>query len=242
MKRVFRVIFGLIFDRFAWKVLSLAVAIVIWATVASEPELSNFASTQVEYKNLPDDLEIASNPITTIFLELRGPSGELQGLGGQGIHPQVILDLSSATPGEHTYAILDNVAKLPSGVRVISAVPAEVHLNFETRETRTVPVRVRFAGEGANGYVVQSAVVTPPAKKIEGAASHVETTAEVVTDPVDVANAVGTQTFRVTAFVGDPFVHMLSSPQVVVTVTMKKEPPAAQSPGKTSRGPARAPH
>src|ERR1700759_3164955 len=141
MKRFFRIIFGLIFDRFAWKVLSLAVAIVIWATVASEPELSTFASTQVEYKNLPDDLEIASNPITTVLLELRGPSGELQGLGGQGVHPQVILDLSSAEPGGHPYRIAESVAKLPNGVRLISAVPAEVHLNFETREVRTVPVR-----------------------------------------------------------------------------------------------------
>ena len=242
MKWFFRIVFGLIFDRFAWKLLSLAVAIVIWATVASEPELSTFASTQVEYKNLPDDLEIASNPITTVFLELRGPSGELQGLGGQGVHPQIILDLSSATPGEHTYAISDSVVKLPSGVRLISAVPAEVHLNFETREVSSVPVRVRFAGQGANGYFVASAVVTPSTERIEGAASHVETTTEVVTDPVDVANAVGTQTFRVTAFVGDPFVHLLSSPQVVVTVTMKKEPPGAESAGKTSSGAARAPH
>ncbi len=55
----------------------------IWAMVASEPELSTFVSTQVEYKNLPDDLEISSNPVTTVLLELRGPSGELQGLGGE---------------------------------------------------------------------------------------------------------------------------------------------------------------
>jgi YbbR domain-containing protein len=242
MKRFFKIVFGLIFDRFAWKLLALAVAIVIWATVASEPELSTFASTQVEYKNLPSDLEIASNPITTVFLELRGPSGELQGLGGQGVHPQIILDLSSAAPGEHTYAISDGAVKLPRGVRLVSALPAQVHLDFEARESRTVPVRVRFAGQGANGYMVDSMIVTPSTVRIEGASSHVEGTTEVVTDPVDVSSAVGTQNFRVTASVGDPFVHIDGSPQVDVTVTMKKEPAATKPSAKKGAGPAHVTH
>jgi hypothetical protein len=238
MKRFLKTVFGLIFHRFGWKVLSLGAALVIWATVATEPELSTFASTQIEYKNLPPDLEIASNPISTVFLELRGPSGELQGLGGQGVHPQIILDLSSATPGEHTYAISSGAVKLPRGVRLVSALPTQVHLDFETREARTVPVRVRFAGEGVHGYIVASDVVTPSSERIEGASSHVDATTEVVTDPVDVSNAVGAQNFRVTAFVGDPFVHIVGSPQVTVAVTMKKEPAAAQAPGKKAAAPA----
>jgi YbbR domain-containing protein len=217
--------FGLVFDRAGWKLLSLGVAFVIWAMVASEPELSTFVSTQVEYKNLPSDLEISSNPITTVLLELRGPSGELQGLGGQGVHPQIILDLNSATPGEHTYAI-GNAVKLPRDVRLVSELPAQVHFDFETRTERTVPVHVRLTGEGHNGYVVASEEVTPPNEKIEGAASHVAADGEVVTDPVDVSEVVGTTTFRVTTFVTDPFVHIKSSkssPQVTVTVTMKKK-------------------
>jgi YbbR domain-containing protein len=242
MKRFFKTALGLIFNRFGWKLLSLAVAIAIWATVATEPELSTFASTQVEYKNLPSDLEIASNPISTVFLEVRGPSGELQGLGGQGVHPQIILDLSSATPGEHTYAISSGTVKLPRGVRLVSALPAEVHLDFENRQARTVPVRVRFAGEGADGYDVASDVVTPSSERIEGASSHVDATTEVVTDPVDVSSAVGTKNFRVTAFVADPFVHIVGSPQVTVAVTMKKEPAAAQPPGKKAAAPARVNH
>src|SRR5215469_11377997 len=148
MKRFLKAALGLVFDRAGWKLLSLAVAVVIWALVSSEPELSTFVSTQVEYKNLPPDLEIASNPVTTVLLELRGPSGELQGLGGQGIHPQIILDMASATPGGHTYGIGDGVVKLPRGVRLVSALPAQVHYAFENRASRTVPVEVRFAGEG----------------------------------------------------------------------------------------------
>jgi hypothetical protein len=191
--------------------------------VASEPELSTFASTQVEYKNLASDLEIASNPVTTVLLELRGPSGELQGLGGEGVHPQIILDLSSAAPGERTYAIGDGAVKLPRGVRLVSALPAQVHFSFETRATREVPVQVRFVGEGKDGYSIASQTVTPPVLKIEGAASHIAAVNQVVTDPVDVSDTVGAATFRVNAFVAEPFVRIVSAPQVSVAVTMKKK-------------------
>jgi YbbR domain-containing protein len=221
--RFFKAVFRLIFDRIGWKLLSLATAVAIWATVATEPELSTFASVQVEYKSLPRDLEIASNPVTTVLLELRGPSGELQGLGGEGVHPQIILDMGSATEGEHTYTVGDSVVKLPRGVRLVSALPAQVHFIFETRGQKTVPVEVRYSGEGKNGYVVASEKVSPPSIRIEGAASHVAAAGAVMTDPVDVSEAVGTTTFRVTAFTTDPFVHLPKGQQVNITVTMKKQ-------------------
>ncbi len=223
MRRFLARVFHLMFDRFAWKLLSLAAAIVIWATVASEPELSTFATVQVEYKGLPGDVDIASNPVTTVLLELRGPSGELQGLGGEGVHPQIILDLSSAAPGERTYAIEGGVLKLPRGVRLVRALPAEVHFNFERHAERSVPVRVRFTGEGRNGYVVASQTVTPATVKIEGPATHVAAANEVVTDPVDVSDAVGAKSFRVNAFIGDPFIRIESDAQVDVAVTMRKK-------------------
>ena len=224
MTRYLKAAFGLIFDRAGWKLLSLAAAIAIWAMVASEPELSTFVSTQVEYKNLPQDIEISSNPVTTVLLELRGPSGELQGLGGEGVHPQIILDLTSARPGQYTYAIDRNSVKLPRGVHLVGELPAQVHFDFETRARRTVPVEVPFTGEGRHGYIVASKEVTPNTEEIEGASSHVTPDSKVVTDPVDVSDVVGPTTFRVTAYATDPFVHLRSSsPQVTVTVTMKKK-------------------
>ena len=54
----------LLFENLGWKLLSLAVAVVIWALVASEPELSTFATVRLEYKNLPDELEISSDPVS----------------------------------------------------------------------------------------------------------------------------------------------------------------------------------
>ena len=77
MKRGLKRLGAAIIDKIWWKLLALMVAVVIWALVASEPELSTFTTVRLEYKNLPDDLEINSDPVSTVVLELHGPSGAL---------------------------------------------------------------------------------------------------------------------------------------------------------------------
>jgi hypothetical protein len=213
----------LIFENIGWKLLSLAAAATIWAMVATEPELSTFASAPVEYKNLPNDLEIGSTPLTTVLLELRGPSGQLGGTGEAGLHPQVILDMSAAVPGERTFTVGDGSVKLPRGVRLVRAEPSQVRLDFERRSEAIVPVAVRVTGEGHDGYFVASQSVQPSQLGIVGPASHVARVTQAVTDAVDVSQVVGTSQFRVNAFLNDPYVRFQSSPQVEVSVTMKKK-------------------
>jgi YbbR-like protein len=220
-------------DHFGWKLLALAIAVLIWVLVASEPELSTFVNVRLEYKNLPEDLVISSEPVTTISLELRGPSGELRGVSfgpaiEGGMRPAVILDMSGVQPGERTFAIGDGNVRLPRGVHLVRAVPSEVRLDFERRAVREVQVVPRFTGEGANGYVVAEYSVEPQKLEIGGPASRVEGISSVVTDPVDVSGVVGTSEFRVNAYVGDPFVRFRGSPAVTVSVVMKRK----QAPGR----------
>jgi len=213
----------LLVENVGWKVLSLVIAVVLWALVASEPELATFATVRLEYKNLPEDLEISSEPVGAISLELRGPSGELRGVGDGGIHPAVILDMSTVQPGERTFAIGGANVKLSRGVRLVRAIPSEVRFDFEHRAWRNVPVHARLTGEGKNGYVPAEISVEPRELRIVGPSSRVARTNSVVTDPVDVSSAVGPTEFRVNAFVEDPYVRFESSPQVAVTVIMKKK-------------------
>jgi YbbR domain-containing protein len=212
----------LVFHNFWWKLLALAIAVVLWALVASEPELSEFATVRLEYRNLPDDLEISSDPVTSVSLELRGPSGELRGVG-DGIQPAVILDMSDVQPGERTFAIGASNVKLARGVRLVRSIPSEARFLFERRMVRLVPVVVRFAGQKQNGYIVASQSVAPDHLEIAGPSSRVARITAAVTDPVDLSSVVGTSHFRVNAFVDDSFVRFHSSPQVVVTITMKKK-------------------
>jgi YbbR domain-containing protein len=211
---------GLLFHNLRWKALSLLVAVVLWALVASEPEHATWATARLVYKDLPDDLELSSEPVTAVSLELRGPSGELSALGKDDAHPAVVLDMSGVRAGERTFPIGSDNIKLPRRVRLVRAVPSEARFRFEPRLERKVAVKARFAGEGQNGYVVAQHSVAPEQVSIVGPSSRVAAINAVVTDPVDVSRVVGTQEFRVNAFVDDPYVRFESSPQVTVAVTM----------------------
>jgi hypothetical protein len=118
-----------------WKLLSLVIAAVIWALVANEPELLTQMRVGVEYKNLPDYMEINSELASTINLELSGRSGELRGLNDIGLRPEVILDMSHVHPGTTTYRIGDGNVKLPHGVRLVRAIPARVTVTVTTKKS-----------------------------------------------------------------------------------------------------------
>ncbi len=222
MSKLFKGLRKLLFEHLGWKLLSLAIAVVVWALVASEPELGTLVTVPLEYRNLPDDLEISSEPVNQIVLELRGPSGELRGFGEGAAHPAVVLDMSGLQPGVHTFPIVDRNVKLPRGVRLVRANPSEARFEFDRRLVRSVAVRPQLIGQGQDGYVVENQTVTPSTLQIEGPAKKVARISEVVTDPVDLSSVVGPAEFRVNAFVDNPYVRFKSSPQVVVTVTMKK--------------------
>jgi YbbR domain-containing protein len=214
---------ALIFENFWWKLLSLAAAAAIWAMVATEPELSTFATAQLEYKNLPSDVEIDSQPLTTVALELQGPSGALRDIGYASFRPEVILDMSSAAPGSRTFSIEDGSVKLPRGVWLVRAVPSQVRFDFERRTESVVPVTVPLTGEGRDGYVIENERTLPSRLSIAGPASHVERITQATTDPIDLSQATGAMEFHVNAYLDDPYVRFESPPQVKVLITMKKK-------------------
>lgn len=224
MMRALKWMGGLVVGNIGWKLLSLVLAFTIWALVATEPELNTVTPVQLEYRNVPDGLEISSNPVSTVHLELRGPSGALRDLGVNGVaRPGIVLDMSGAQPGQRTFPIDDGAVRLPRGLRLVRAIPSEVRFEFERSASRTVPVSVRFTGQGDNGYVVAHYEVSPNTAEIVGPASHVSRIAFATTDPVDVSALAGPSEFHVNAFVNDDFVRFQSPTLVTVTVTMKKQ-------------------
>jgi YbbR domain-containing protein len=209
----------LLIENFWWRVLALAIAVVIWALVASEPELSTFATVPLQFRGLPDDIEMSTPPAETVTLELRGPSSELRGLTDSR-SPAVVLDMTGVTPGIRSFSIDKTDVRLARGVRLVRAVPSEVEFDFDRRLERTVPVKVRFAGTGAG--LVARYTVTPPSLTIVGPSRHVARISSVYTDPIDVSSISGTAELRVNAFVDDSFVRFESSPEVTVDLTLKK--------------------
>ena len=205
---------------FWWKVLSVLIAVLLWAAVANEPELSTFLSAAVEYKDLPDNIEISSDPAETVDLELRGPSGELRTF--RESHASVILDMSAARPGEKTFSISDTNVKLPHGIRLVRSIPSQLRFHFERRIMRSVPVEVRFQSPPGTLYEVAGYRVNPPWLSIVGPESRVNRVRAVLTDTIDITALKGDSDLHVSAFLEDARVRFEAESDVTVHVVMKK--------------------
>ncbi len=206
-----------------WKLLSLAIAVLLWIAVASEPELATFISIPVEYKNLSAKLEINSEVVESVLLEVRGPSGELRGLPQNRPGYAVILDMTAVTPGQHTFTIDSGDVRLPRGIQLVRAIPAQIRLIFEPSESRSVPVQVRLASGLPADLQVTETITRPLSVNIIGPASRVERVSSVQTDPIHLQAEPGMQQYVVDAFVNDPRVRFENSPEVTVQVTVNKK-------------------
>ena len=212
---------GILTRNIGWKILSIGVAVLLWISVATEPEVATLRSVPVEYKGMPDNLEISSNFVESVFLEMRGPSGRLRDVGDA--KPAVVLDFSPVhQPGERTFTIDQSSVNIPRGIQLIRAVPAQLRFRFEQRITRQVPVEVRFSAPHSS-YEVAGYQVEPQQLSVVGPENSVDKTRFVVTDPIDISGVVSSAQFRVNTYLSEARVRFQSSSQVLVRVAVRKK-------------------
>lgn len=203
------------------KALSLAVAVVLWLAVQGDSDTTTMVAVRMQYRNIPPQMEISSELAETAFLELRGPTARLNAINLN--NAAIALDLSAhQRPGERTYSITADTAKLPPGVSFLRAVPSQARIRLEPRVSKEVRVMAHFA-DLPDGYVVSAQDVNPYAVKITGPESHVNSIDRVQTDQIEVALSGGSdQVLATPVYTGDPMVHF-EQKTVMVQVKVKIE-------------------
>ncbi len=206
--------------KIAWPLFALAAALALWITFVGSPELISTVPAMLAYESVPPDLEPSTDLPARLQLEVAGPSPRLRALAGSVLTAVVNLQ-AVREPGEHTIPINAHSVDLPAGVRLIRAVPSQIRVRFERRVQAKVPVKAHL-GAPPSGYRVVAAEIHPGTLAIEGAQSRVEQVRNVETDPIDLADVLGKSQFRVRAYLDDPHVRFVSSPEVRVTVALEK--------------------
>jgi hypothetical protein len=216
-----------VLDNFGWKVFSLLLSVALWFIFVGESEVGASAQLMIQYKNLPKDLELSSEPVDRLYVNVRGPASRLKApVLAQGA---VLLDMASVTkPGEQTFTLDDSNVMLPAGVTLVRAVPSQIRLQFDNRAYKDVPVHVRFAGPPPQGYRIAEQVCMPDKLKIAGPETRVNGATQLETDAIDLSSTVGSAEFRVAAFVADPHLRIESPTGVVVRVNLEKTPAGKQ--------------
>lgn len=217
------------FRNFGLKVLAIALASVLWLTVAGEHIVERTLRVPLEFRNVPQALEIAGTTPDTVDVRVRGSSALLSRVQPGEI--VAVLDLSAARPGARLFAIRADEVRAPYGIEVAQIVPATLSLDIEKSATRLVPIVPATQGEPAPGYVVGRISAEPPTVAIVGPESRVRQIAQATTEPVAVAGAKETVRDVVNVGVVDSAVRLVEPRSATVIVDIGPAPMERQLQG-----------
>lgn len=207
-------------ENFGLKLGSLLLAAGLWFVVARDPIAEIETRVPIEFRNLPENLEIDSASFTQAQVRVRGPERLIHRLQPGDIRAQV--DLASVRPGERTFDLTARQVHTPQDLDVVQIIPSQFQLSFDVRGTRTVEVHPRVIGTFAAGMRVAQVVADPATIMISGPRRRVEAVESATTDPVDVSGALTRASFVTQAYVTDPLIQVVHPIPVRVTVIMER--------------------
>ena len=212
------------------KLMSLLLATGLWYAVSREPVSEVEVSVPMEFRNVPENLEIGSEHIPRVEIRVRGPARIVRDLKPTDVRAEI--DLAGAEPGERTFDLSGRHIRTIQELSVVQIVPSQLHLDLDLRETREVEIRARVMGSFAQGLQVARAVSDPARVTISGPKRHVDSLEAALTDPVDASGTMHRGTFMTHVYLSDPLVQVVNPTPVQVTVIMERAPERAPEPSR----------
>lgn len=200
------------------KLLSVAVASLLWLVVAGDPDVERTLRVGLELQRMPANLELVGTVPESVAVRVRGPAGQLSGLGASDL--AVVLDLDAVREGRRTFVLTAGQVTAPTGIAVVTVTPATLPLTFEPTASKMVPVRAEIEGTPVPGHSVANVSVTPSQVRVEGPASAVARLTEVVTSPVSVEQSTSLVREAAALDLVDAGIRVAGATTAVVTVTI----------------------
>lgn len=218
LTRVLEILRDAVLEEWSVKLLSLLIAVGLWAWVQSGLLVDVRLKSDVLYV-WPEGLARYEDVPSSISLTVQGPQAQVRRLERE--RPRITVDLTGAAEGPNTVDFgAAPIEGLPEGVHVVHVSPPSVDVRFERRYSRRVPVRVAVAGEVPAGYRLVSAKADPTAVDVSGPRSLVRSLADIPTEAIDLAELRETRTVNVPLSPSSRALTLGSSATVGVTVTL----------------------
>jgi YbbR domain-containing protein len=210
------------FRHLGLKFLAIALATLLWLTVAGEHLVERGMRVPLEFRNKAVDLEIVGDPPTSVDVRLSGSSAVLSRLDpGEVV---AVLDLSAARPGSRLFHLRTDEVHVPYGVEVAQVTPPTLSLDLEKSASRVVPIAPAIDGNPAPGFVVGRVIPDPPNVEVVGPESRVKRLESATTEPIPVDGRRETLKESVTVGVADASLRLTRALTVAVTVEIVPAP------------------
>jgi YbbR domain-containing protein len=199
------------------KLLSLAIAIVLWLLVTGQNQpVTAHVNVQLNFIR-PPALEISNDPPRTVDVMLTGSRNKLDDLTSLDLVATV--DISNQSAGERVLRLADKAQiTLPQGIKVDGYQPSAIPIRLEEIVDRQVAVEPKLEGKPDDGFEVYSVYPNKGSVAVRGPASRVNALQKVATESIWLAGHKESFTApNVALDVADPKVDLLE-PMVNVAV------------------------
>ncbi len=206
---------------FSLKFLSLLLATGLWFMIARDEQPAEVAiRAPIVFQHVPESLEISTESIPEAQIRVRGPERTIRQLKINEVQAEI--DLTGVKSGERTFDLTSQQVRHPRDIEIKQVVPSQLHLAFDTRLTREVPVNPRVTGIFATGEQIVKVDTDPPRITITGPRHHVEKIDAATTDPIDATGTLGSAVFTTNVYVPDPLVQVEQATSIRVRVVVQK--------------------
>jgi YbbR domain-containing protein len=203
------------------KLVSLALATVLWAQVARTPTSEIGLLVLPQIQNIPEQAEAYGDTTDRVEVRLRGPSSVMRTLSLQDV--SLSIDVTGMSIGqEKIIPLTPEMVDKPFGVEVVRVIPARVRLTVEPTVTRRVRLVPAVTDDPAPGFEVNKALLTPDTVEIEGPESHV---VRVETIPATVSVRGRRETFKeaVDPDISDPLIRIPKPDGITAEVRIRPQ-------------------
>jgi YbbR domain-containing protein len=168
------------------KLLSLAIAVVLWLVVTGQNEpVTAHVNVQLNFIR-PQMLEISNDPPRTVDVMLTGSRSKLDDLTALDLVATV--DLSDQRSGERVLRLADKAQiSLPQGVKVDGFQPSAIPIHLEQIIERQIAIEPRLEGKPDEGYEVYSVRPSKGSVTVRGPESRVNAIPKVFTESISLA-------------------------------------------------------
>ncbi len=204
-----------IVDNLGLKLLSLGVALFLWAVVLGEQKVEVSINVPFEL-NPPDALVLVNDPPETLQVHLRGPKTLVTSLSPSDV--QVAKLTGKLTEGENALSIPPSAIRVPRGIDVLGVDPHRVRIVLEEVVARAVEVRPNLEGSPPDGFVLTRAIPTPARVTVAGPRSQVRRLSTISTTPISLDGHTAPFTTKVALESAGPQIKVSQNPSISVMV------------------------
>ena len=181
--RVEKLLRRIFLEDWSLKLLSLAIAVVLWLLVTGQNEpVTAHLNVQLNFIR-PQSLEISNDPPRTVDVMLTGSRNKLDDLTSLDLVATV--DISDQRAGERVLRLADKAQiPLPQGIKVDGYQPSAILIRLEEIVERQVAIEPKLEGKPAEGFEVYAVHPNKGSVVVRGPASRVNGLQKVMTESI----------------------------------------------------------